>query len=171
MIRIERLSEQDITFAQGELVMLLKEAVDGGASMSFIAPLDYDMAANFWAKVAREVTTGERIVLAAYADNKLVGSVQLVPAPQPNAPHRAEVQKLLVLVKYRQQGIATLLLHSIEETARALGHTLIVLDTVRDSPAERLYEKAGYQRAGIIPQFAFRRAGELLDTVIFYRLL
>ena len=46
--------------------------------------------------MAAEVAAGTRILLAAWDDATLVGTVMLEFASSPNQPHRAEVQKLLV---------------------------------------------------------------------------
>jgi hypothetical protein len=59
----------------------------------------------------------------------------------------------------------------VEESARAAGRTLLVLDTEQGSVAEKLYEKCGYTRAGVIPQYALSADGSLITTVVFYKLL
>ena len=46
--------------------------------------------------MAADVAAGTRILLAAWDDAMLVGTVMLEFASSPNQPHRAEVQKLLV---------------------------------------------------------------------------
>ena len=112
----------------------------------------------------------ERLI-AALDDGHLIGTAQLSLAHQPNAPHRAEVQKVLVHPAHRRQGIGKLLMTAIESEARALNRTLMVLDTVRGNVAERLYEEAGYTRVGVIPNFALSTTGQLEDTVVFYRQL
>jgi ribosomal protein S18 acetylase RimI-like enzyme len=81
------------------------------------------------------------------------------------------VQKLLVRTGFRNRGIARALLSAAEEAARAAGRTLLVLDTEQGSVAERLYEKCGYTRSGVIPQYALNAEGALITTVVFYKLL
>lgn len=170
MITIETL--KDTTPYEADLIVLLKDGVDGGASVGFIAPLDPEIARSYWRKVADEAQVGGRVVLAALDGDRLVGCVHLVPATMPNGLHRADVQKMLVHSRYRRQGIARALLVALEQEAVALGRTLLVLDTERDSPAEALYERCGYQRSGIIPKFALNHDGSVLvDTVVFYRRL
>ena len=72
----------------------------------------------------------------------------------------------------RRRGVATLLMRGIEEEARRIKRTLLVLDTERGSAAEKLYEQVGYTRVGVIPQFALNSDGsQLIDTVLFYKLL
>ena len=53
----------------------------------------------------------------------------------------------------------------------AAGKTLLVLDTATDSDAERLYARLGWQRVGVIPDYALWPQGGLCATTIFYRRL
>jgi hypothetical protein len=62
------------------------------------------------------------------------------------------------------------LLAAAESAARAAGKTLLVLDTA-SGDAERLYAKLGWQRCGVIPDYALLPAGGLCDTTFFYRAL
>lgn len=171
-IEIRRLSAEDIQAHKAELVELLRDAVDGGSSVNFIAPLDVGFAAAYWEKVAGEAASGARIVLAALEDGRVIGSTQLALAMQPNGIHRAEVQKVFTHSSARRRGVASALMRAIEDEARRIKRTLLVLDTERGSAAERLYEQVGYTRVGVIPQFALNSDGsELIDTVVFYKLL
>lgn len=53
--------------------------------------------------------------------------------------------------------------------ARECGKTLLVLDTVTGSDAERLYTTLGWTRVGVIPNYALWPQGGLCDTTVFYR--
>ena len=171
-ISIERFGGEDIRAHKSELVELLRDAVDGGSSVNFVAPLDTGIASAFWDRVASNVDAGERIVLVARDGDQIVGTVQLVLATQPNGLHRAEVQKVLVHSNQRRKGIGTLLMNAIEDEARKNGRHLLVLDTERSGSGEKLYERVGYTRVGVIPQFALNFDGSaLIDTVMFYKLL
>lgn len=171
MLTVENLSKQGILMHQSGLVELLCDSVNAGASVSFLAPLSPETALHYWEKIANDVASGDRIVLAALQAGHIVGSVQLLLAGPPNGAHRAEVQKLLVHTQQRGQGIAKKLLAELEQTALHHKRTLLVLDTQRGSLAEGLYERHGYTRAGIIPAYARNSDGTLDDTVVFYRQL
>jgi GNAT superfamily N-acetyltransferase len=150
---------------------LLRDVVDGGASVNFVAPLDAVIARAYWEKVAAEVVSGQRIVLAAMADDRVVGCAHLVPATTPNGHHRAEVQKVLVHSAYRRQGIAQALM-AIEDEARAIGRWLLVLDTEEGSGAQAFYERLGYLSAGGIPEFALSAdAASYRANVYYYKKL
>lgn len=171
MITIDSLTAKQAEAVLPELIALLQDAVEGGASISFVLPLNMEVAQNYWRKVLQDVSQGERILLVATDQARIVGSVQLALASQPNAPHRAEVQKLIVHRQARQQGIGQQLMTSVESVARQFNRTLLVLDTQRHSAAEHLYRKVGYVEAGIIPLYALSLDGVLRDTVFFYRQL
>jgi GNAT superfamily N-acetyltransferase len=156
-------------FDEKALIELLRDAVDSGASVGFLAPLPTEVAHEYWHGVRDELDSG-RVLFCAYRDGTLVGTVQLAPAGKPNARHRAEVQKLLVLQACRGQGIGKNLMRTAEAKALQLGRSLLVLDTRQGDPAETLYTRLGYVKAGVIPDYARAPSGDGLDpTVIFYK--
>ena len=169
MIEVRRLTAAEGRENLGALAEVLVDCVEGGASVSFMAPFSKAEAERFFEKVVQEVEAGERILLAAYADGKLVGTVQIAYAWPPNQPHRADIAKLLVMRSARGQGIATRLMQQAEEHARAAGKTLLVLDTVTGDTAERLYERLGWQKVGVIPNYALYPDGRFCDTTVFYK--
>ena len=131
----------DSGFDEAAFLELLRDSVDSGASIGFLAPLPAHEGHEFWRAVRSELADG-RILLGAYVEGKLVGSVQLAPVAKPNARHRAEVQKLMVLQASRGRGVAKALMAAIERKAAELGRWLLVLDTVARQPAEMLYQMA-----------------------------
>jgi hypothetical protein len=56
-------------------------------------------------------------------------------------------------------------------SARAEGKTLLVLDTVTGDDAERLYERVGWTRVGVIPGYALSPDGRPCDTTVFWKAL
>jgi len=154
------------------LAQLLIACVDGGASVSFMHPLGQDRAEAFWRNVTDGAARGDRVLLVAedHAGN-LVGTVQVLLAMPENQPHRGEIAKLLVHPRARRQGIAALLMAAADEAARTAGKTLLVLDTVTGGDAERLYPRLGWQRCGVIPDYALWPRGGLCATTVFYKAL
>jgi GNAT superfamily N-acetyltransferase len=151
------------------LAEVLADAVDGGASVGFVAPFSPDDAARWWRSLAADIETGKVILLIAREGNRVVGTVQLRLAPLPNSRHRAEVAKLLVHRDVRRRGIARQLLAAIEEVARRQGRTLLVLDTISGSEADLLYRALGWVEVGSVPNYAAMPDGSLAPTTIFYR--
>jgi ribosomal protein S18 acetylase RimI-like enzyme len=166
---VRRLAQLDEPALNG-LAALLVDAVDGGASVSFMAPISHDRALAFWRRIAADVASGERALLVAEDAQGIVGTVHLVLGQPENQPHRADLSKLLVHRRARQQGVGEALMRAAEAMGRDEGKTLLVLDTASDA-AERLYTRLGWQRCGVIPGYALLPQGGLCDTVLFYRVL
>ena len=152
-----------------DLADVLIDCVEGGASVSFMLPLTRDRAVSFWRRVALGVAAGERALLVAEDAQGLCGTVQLILDQPENQPHRADLAKMLVSHRARRQGLGAALMRAAEATARDCGKTLLVLDTVTGGDAERLYERLGWQRVGVIPGYALFPQGELCDTTMYYR--
>lgn len=150
------------------LADVLIDCVEGGASVSFMHPLTRDRAAAFWRRVAHGVAAGDRALLIAEDARGLCGTVQLVLDQPENQPHRADLSKMLVPRRARRQGLGAALMRAAEATARECGKTLLVLDTANDEAA-RLYERLGWTRVGVIPDYALLPRGGLCDTIVFYR--
>jgi GNAT superfamily N-acetyltransferase len=171
MIEIRRLNAAEGRQHLDALADVLVDCVEGGASVGFMLPFPKTDAAAFYRKVLNDVESGDRILLAAFDEAKLVGSVQIVTATPPNQPHRADVVKLLVLRSARRQGIAALLMERVEQESVRAGKILLVLDTCAGTSAEKLYSRLGWNRVGIIPKYAFYPDGAWCDTTIFWKQL
>jgi GNAT superfamily N-acetyltransferase len=111
------------------------------------------------------------VLLAAFDDGDVVGTVQVNLATPPNQPHRADIAKLLVRRSARRRGVAAQLMEAAEREALAEGKTLLVLDTVTGDAAERLYERLGWTRVGVIPNYALYPDGRPCATTLFYKQL
>lgn len=171
-VRIRRVEPEGARRLVPALARLLVDCVDAGASVGFMHPLEPPRAQAFWHQVVEGVEQHDRVLLVAEdGDGALVGTVQLVLSLPENQPHRGDVAKLLVAPRARRQGIAAALLAAMEREARAERRALLVLDTVTGGDAERLYERAGWQRCGVIPGFALFPRGGLCSTTVFYKAL
>lgn len=166
-IQIRRACDDDV----GGLADVTLDCVADGSSIGFMATLTNDQAKTFWKHCLDCADRHERVVLSAY-DSKarlVVGTVQLLLSMADNQPHRADVAKLQVHRDYRGRGIATMLMQSIESEARAASRTLLVLDTVTNSDAFRLYQHLGWSQCGEIPNYALWPTGGPCNTTIFYK--
>jgi ribosomal protein S18 acetylase RimI-like enzyme len=151
------------------LCALLRDAIESGASVGFLQPVNDAELAAFWRSVVTDVRRERRVVLVAREAGRIVGTVQLEFAAKPNASHRAELQKLLVLRSHRGRGLGAALLAAAEQAAAARGRSLLVLDTSVTGNALGLYARCGYTRAGVIPRYAQDPDGPLIDTAIYYK--
>jgi GNAT superfamily N-acetyltransferase len=136
----------------------------------FHAALRAGDAAKFFEKVVGSVARGDTVLFAARRDGRIVGTVQIGLDMPPNQPHRADIKKMLVHRAARNRGVGAALMAAAEAQAKALGRTLLVLDTASDA-AERLYARAGWQRLGSIPDYAMWPAGGFCDAIIFWKKL
>jgi GNAT superfamily N-acetyltransferase len=171
VIEVRRLDPDDLDRHLDGLAAVLEDCVAGGASVSYMAPFSHRDARAAFAGFAAEAVAGRRLVLAAFEDGEVVGTVQIVFAPQPNQPHRADVAKLLVHRSARRRGVARLLMERAEAEARAEGRTLLVLDTVTGDAAERLYLRLGWTLVGVIPGYALYPDGRPCATTVFFKTL
>jgi GNAT superfamily N-acetyltransferase len=154
--------------AIGELADVLADCVEGGASVSFMLPYSRDDAATFFEKVIASIARGETVLVAAKRDGRIVGTVQLGIDMPPNQPHRADIKKLLVHRSARNHGLGAKLMERAEQEAKARGRTLLVLDTA-GAEAERLYVRTGWQRVGVVPDYAMWPGGGFCDTTFFWK--
>ena len=162
------------TFDEREIAGLsdvLIDCVEGGASVSFMLPMTRVKADAFWRGAAASVARGERVVIAAEDETgQIVGTVQVIWAQPENQPHRGDLAKMLVHRRARRRGLGEALLAAAERAAVEAGRTLLVLDTANDA-AERLYARQGWQRVGVVPDYALMPDGPLCATTIFYKSL
>lgn len=168
-VQVERLTAAEVRSKLDALATVLVDAVEGGDSVSFMAGFGNDDAQAFYESLLPEIESGSRVLLAACVDGELVGTVQLVHAWPPNSQHRADVAKLLVHRRARGKGVGRALMERLEEEARADGKTLLVLDTVSDRAAERLYVRLGWTRLGAVPDYARDPDGSFCDATFFYK--
>ena len=171
-VLIRRLTGEEAYRRNSSLADILIDCVEGGASVSFMAPLSREKAETFWRDVAAGVGRGERALLVAEdaVTNITVGTVQVVFGQPENQPHRADVAKMLVMRRARNRGIGGMLMSAAEQAARASGRTLLVLDTGSDE-AKRLYERMGWTRVGEIPGYALWPDGRPCATTYYYKSL
>ena len=166
---IRRLDPAEADASIAALSDVLIDCVEGGASVSFMAPLTRETADAFWRKVAERVATGRVDLLVAELDGRIVGTVHLVPAEPENQPHRADVAKMLVHRDARRCGVGRALMIAVEDIARVRGKTLLVLDTVTDGAGERMYQGLDWVRVGVIPGYALFPDGSPCGATTFYK--
>ena len=119
--------------------------------------------------VADAVGQGGAIHVVAEVEGKVVGTVQIGLASKPNQPHRGDLMKLLVHRSARGLGLSRLLMAAVEEEAARRGRSLLVLDTATGSDAEAIYPRFGWERVGIIPDYALFPDGSYCGTTLFYK--
>ena len=171
-LSVEPMTAADVEVERPALVALLQDAVESGASVGFLPPLGDREAGAYWATVTKGLRDGSRLLLAARdRELGLVGSAQLELATRANAAHRAEVTKVMVHRRARRRGVARALMLALDEHARRLGRTTLILDTRQGDPSEALYRAVGWIFAGAIPEYARSATGALDGTAFYYKVL
>ena len=164
---LDRLDERQIE----QLSDVLIDCVEGGASVSFMWPMTRQKAHAFWENAAKSAARGERFIVVAEDEAEILGTVSVILNLPENQPHRADVAKMLVHRSARRRGVGAAVLEVAEREARERGRTLLVLDTVTGSDAERLYARQGWQRCGEIPMYALWPDGRPCPTTYYYKSL
>ncbi|WP_351227420.1 GNAT family N-acetyltransferase [Streptomyces sp. NPDC002133] len=169
---VARVHADELDALAPRLADLLVDAVDGGASVGFLAPLERAAAEAWWRTHTAAIADGSRALWTARTGGgRITGTISLGFATYPNGRHRAEIAKLLVHRDARGRGLGRALLATAEGAAAAAGATLLHLDTESGSPAEALYRSAGWTAAGMIPDYAADPAGRLHPTTVYYKSL
>ena len=157
----------------GALAAVLLDCVAGGASVGFMASLSKHEAESFFEKAFESAERGDRIILAAFIDSKLIGIVQIVTATPPNQPHRAGIHRQTPLVHRSARGHGVC--HAPDGTCRASRPPFA--DKARSSSwtlspeetPEKLYLRMGWTKTGIIPNYARFPDGRPCDTTILWK--
>jgi GNAT superfamily N-acetyltransferase len=166
--------ELDVAQAEarlGELAAILVDAVAHGASVNFLAGVTLEEAAAFWRGQLPGLADGSRHLLVADDGQRLIGTVVLSKAPQPNQQHRADVGKMLVLSGARRRGLGPPLVVAVVAVAASQGRNLLMLDTHTGSAGERLYSGSGWTAFGVVPGHALTPDGTPAPTSFFYKQL
>lgn len=170
-IEIEIFDADRATRHLSRFVDILVDSVEGGALIGLVLPVDRAAADIYWRDVAVSAGRGERILFCATVDGEIAGTVQLYLSPEPNAPHRGEIYKLLVHRAFRNKGIGEALMTAVEREARKHGRTLLLLDTVQGGAGERLYHRMGWLEVGVVPKHFVDPWGEFKSSVYMMRYL
>jgi GNAT superfamily N-acetyltransferase len=167
-ISIEELDARQVVAAAGELAQLLLDAHASGMALGLSAPLTAERAADEWRVTAARLDPDDRILLVARDEGRIVGTVQIVRALADNGRHRAEIQRFAVSADRRGRGFGRALLEAAVERAREMRLTLLWLSTHADTDSDRIYERLGWTRMGVMPGYAANPHGAIVGNVFYY---
>ena len=170
-MQIDILSPEDAADVLDDLSAILCDLVNDGESIGFLPPFSLDDAQQYWLGQIEAVAAGTQVLSVARMDGAVVGTGQLSFSWKPNSRHRAEVQKVLTHRDFRRRGVGYAMMTALEDEARRLNSSLLVLDTREGDPSHYLYRKCGYVRVGAIPNYARNPEGGLDATVFYYKIL
>jgi GNAT superfamily N-acetyltransferase len=166
---IRQLDAAEAELRLPDLADLLVDAVAQGASVNFLAGFSQTDGHLFWRGQLPGVAEGSRRLFVAVEDDRLLGTVVLTFAHQPNQPHRADIGKMLVHSSARRRGLGRALLDTAEEEARRAGRTLLCLDTEEGSAGDALYRACGWTPIGTIPGYALSPDGVPAGATFFFK--
>ncbi|WP_368416748.1 GNAT family N-acetyltransferase [Falsiroseomonas sp.] len=166
---VEALDAAAAASAERRLSALLAACVADGASLTWLPPLAPAVAQGHWRGVSSQVALGKAVLLVAWLEGEVAGTVQLALDMPENQPHRAEVQKLMVMPTARRRGVGRALMQRAEQVARSIGRGLLVLDTRAGTPAEALYRALGWTELGTIPGGELGPDRQPADVVHFWK--
>ncbi len=166
---VEALDAAAAASAEGTLTRLLVDCVADGASLTWLPPLPPATAQAYWKSVSSQVALGKAVLLVAWLEGEMVGTVQLVLDTPQNQPHVAEVQKLMVRPEARRRGVGRALMRRVEQTMRGIGRRMLILDTRKGSAAAQLYRSMGWTELGTIPGFELGPDRSPADVVYFWK--
>ncbi len=157
--------------ARAEAVVdLLADGIEDNASLGFLLPVDRERIRRDWlVPVAASLAAGRHLGWWAEDDRGLCGMVLLEAVAKQNAPHRAQVQKLVVHRRCRRRGLGAALMAVVEAEALRRGRFLLELDTDDTAASVAFYRRLGWQDVGAIPDYSFSPEGALKGTRVFYK--
>ncbi|HEY2376353.1 MAG TPA: GNAT family N-acetyltransferase [Gemmatimonadaceae bacterium] len=168
---VRRIWPSEIELLLPGLVTLLRETVNDGSPLGFLPPITPVEAREYWLSLRPELYAGSRVLLAAFAERRIIGSGQLRLPTVPNGLHRAEVQKVFVGNTRRGRGVGRVIMAAMHDAARQHGRSLLLLNTRRGGPAEDFYKHLGYREVGVVPGYTLGSSGERHDSMALYRQL
>jgi GNAT superfamily N-acetyltransferase len=122
---VEALDAAAAASAERRLAEILVACVADGAFVSYLPPLSIEKSRSFWKrKVSSEVAQAIAVLLGAWVEGALVGTVQLDLATPQNQQHRTDLVKLLVHPGFPPRGVGEALMRRAEQTALRLGRRL-----------------------------------------------
>jgi GNAT superfamily N-acetyltransferase len=129
-----------------ETIRLTVEDVTAPLARMLFNELDVDLLSRYPASSVHSLIEGagaqvRTVFLVAWHSEEPIGCAALVDL----GGGSAELKRMFVRTRFRNQGIARQLLAAIEQEARDLGYTEIRLETgTRQPEAIGLYESSGY---------------------------
>jgi acetyltransferase len=153
-----------------DLVSLLQETVNNGASLGFLAPLGETEALAYWEAVLAKLGPDLAVWIAEEA-GRVVGTFQMGRETRANGRHRAQMGKAMVRISSRGQGINAKLMALAEAHARHVGLKLLLLGSEVGTVAAGIVLRDGWTLLGRIPDYAVGPDGRMHALAYFFKQL
>lgn len=164
--KVNTLSPQDLE----HLCLATEDAIGDGIGFNWLTPPVRERLEAYWNGV---LLVPERLLIGAWLDGVLCGSIQLVSPTRSKETSYfcAGIEAHFVAPWARGHGLAVELLKQAEREAAMRGFSVIRL-CVRETQerALKLYEERGYIKWGVLPAFEFV-GGRMIPGHYFYKTL
>jgi GNAT superfamily N-acetyltransferase len=167
-VRIVELDADAVEAHLDDLAQLLLDAHESNMALGLAPGLTPARAHDAYRHTAERLAPGERILLGALEGSVLVGAVHLARAHAENGRQRAEIQRLVVRSDSRGRGVGRMLMEAAIGEARRLELRLLWLMTHEGSTADRVYQRLGWTRLGVVPAYSTLPDGSLTANVYYY---
>lgn len=165
-IAVEALDAAAAASAERGLGRLLVDAVAPAGALPAQQPTSTQA---FWRGVSAGVARGGCVLLVAWHEGDIAGSVQLDLDVAHLQPHRAAMSVLLLDPARDPRAVGAALLSRVEDVAAARGKALITCELPADDIAATLCRAAGWHQAGRIPGGRYGSDARWTDTLIFWK--
>jgi hypothetical protein len=106
---------------RAELVDLVVDSVQSGEAVNFVCLMTHAKANTWWEGALASHESDERLIFAADSGGKMVGTVQLVLAPQGKSELPGRCRQNVGLKHGPPPGVGAALLVAVENEARRIG--------------------------------------------------
>jgi len=136
-------------------------------SIGFLEELNFDSCKNF---LEQKILKSRSALILLYEHDILVGTGYISSSGYDTTKHYAEISKVMVNPNTQGKGYGKAIMIELENKAKELDYTHIMLDTWDVDYIVNFYKKCGYTQVGIIPEFV-KYEGKYHDTYIFAKKL
>ena len=168
-IAVQALDAAGAATAERRLAAIVTACVGAGDANPLSVPIEASLVEAYWRSVSGLVAQGSRLLLAAWDDGDLVGSVQLDVGTPEYERHRAEVIALFVDPAAQGAPVMNALLRHAETSARLAGRRLLTLGVRAGSASEDACRADGYREGGRIPGYERSAQGGPEDRITFWK--
>ncbi|MCY3974117.1 MAG: N-acetyltransferase [Simkaniaceae bacterium] len=161
VIRIRNTRPEDL--ARVEEWLLHGEILDG---FPMVDRRETDDALRFWGRYIEHKMS----ITALYKKNQ-AGCANLYVREVEKLKHQC-LFVIVVGTEYRGKGIGTILTRELERLAKEVFHIEILhLEVYENNPAIALYERLGFKRYGVHPQYLKNTDGSYYDKILMEKSL
>ncbi|MFC0407996.1 GNAT family N-acetyltransferase [Roseomonas elaeocarpi] len=169
-LTVEILDAAAASSAERRLMQISQDAHDAGReNTGHYAPAE--RTKEYWRKVSSDAAVGKCLLLAAWLDGQMMGTIQIRLAQTAQTRHRAELTDLLIHPSAGARGLDVALIQRAEQAARGIGRQLISARILEDSKLQSLFLGGDWTLGGRLPDYVRDGPGEGRAILFFWKSL